>query len=105
MPKNPSHNSWTRNVSMFEEAMVLILNDSKEPLSLAEISSIIVDRKLVTIRGKTPQNSLYSIVTRNEKRRTDRGQPTLFKKHYKGVNVRYSLNTKGNKFATSTRNS
>jgi hypothetical protein len=83
----------TRTRGEFEPAMVQVLKDSRRPLTLGEITERMIDRDLVEVQGETPDKSLYSIVSRNEKRRLERGEKPLFKKVRDGRYVKYVLNT------------
>jgi hypothetical protein len=84
--------SYNRRKSYLEELMVQILQEAKEPLRLPEIAALIKASHPDAITGKTPANSLYSIIYRTEKRRTDRGEKTLFNKEYIKADCFYSLN-------------
>lgn len=71
--------------------MIKILK-KKGSLSLIEIVNEInkVDSEAFT--GKTPRNSLYSIVYRNEKKRSEQKNKTLFLTNKERREVVYSLN-------------
>jgi hypothetical protein len=87
--------SWNRNKSTSEQLMVEVLAESKQALTLDEIVSEIHSRNPSALTGKTPRNSLYSVVYRREKRREKRGLQVLFKTTTKGGAKYYSLNPKG----------
>ncbi len=84
--------SWNRHISLSENLMVQILADAQQPLTLDEIVENILLSEPKAFAGRTPKKSLYSVVYRREKRRTERGQPTLFKTSYRGGATYYSLN-------------
>jgi hypothetical protein len=75
--------------------MVNVLADSKQALTLNEIVSEILSRNPSALTGKTPRNSLYSVIYRREKRRAARGLHALFKTTTRGGATYYSLNPKG----------
>ncbi|MEJ1296111.1 MAG: HTH domain-containing protein [Candidatus Sedimenticola sp. (ex Thyasira tokunagai)] len=87
--------SWNRNKSTTEQLMVDVLADSKQALTLDEIVSEILSRDSSALTGKTPRNSLYSVIYRREKRRAERGFEPLFKTTTRGGATYYSLNPKG----------
>ncbi len=87
--------SWDRNKSTSEQLMVEVLADTKQALTLDEIVSEIQRRDPSALTGKTPKNSLYSVVYRREKRRAERGLNSLFKTKTRGSSTYYSLNLKG----------
>lgn len=78
--------------SPFENAAILILKDSKRPLTMNEIATRMVDRDLVRVRGKTPEKSLYGVIYRREKARRERGEKPVFERVHEGHSVRYTLN-------------
>ena len=75
--------------------MVNVLAESKKSLTLDEIVSKILSNNPSALTGKTPKNSLYSVVYRREKRRAERGMHSLFKTTTRGGATYYSLNPKG----------
>ncbi|PMG87338.1 hypothetical protein BCU81_10585 [Vibrio breoganii] len=75
--------------------MVDVLAESKQALTLDEIVSEILSRNPSALTGKTPRNSLYSVVYRREKRREERGLQALFNTTTRGGATYYSLNPKG----------
>jgi len=87
--------TWDRNKSTSEKLMVDVLAESKQALTLDEIVSEIISRNPSALTGKTPRNSLYSVVYRREKRREERGLHALFKTTTRGGAIYYSLNPKG----------
>lgn len=87
--------SWNRNKSTTEQLMVEILAKSKQALTMDEIVSEILSSNPSALTGKTPRNSLYSVVYRREKRRAERGLHALFKTSTRGGATYYSLNPKG----------
>ena len=82
-----------RNKSNFESAAVKVLKESRKPLTLMEITKRIIDKKLCDTNGKTPDKTLYSIISRREKARIERGENTLFKKSKDQGFIKYTLNT------------
>jgi len=87
--------TWNRNKSTSEQLMVDVLTESKQALTLDEIVSEILSRNPAALTGKTPRNSLYSVVYRREKRREERGLHALFKTATRGGATYYSLNPEG----------
>lgn len=87
--------TWNRNKSTSEQLMVDVLTESKQALTLDEIVSEIISRSPTALGGKTPKNSLYSVIYRREKRREERGLHALFKTTIRGGATYYSLNPKG----------
>lgn len=86
--------TWDRKKSQLEELMVNVLQNSNKPMRLPEIMAAIKEGNPQATTGKTPINSLYSVVYRNEKRRAQRGEDTYFIKEYIGGSCYYSLNNK-----------
>ena len=84
--------SWNRRVGKLEELMILALKASKKPLSLLQIVEKIIELKPEVFIGKTPKNSLYSIIYRNENKRIKAGMPTYFIKVEKSREYIYSIN-------------
>lgn len=84
--------SWSRNKSDVEDLMVQILNRKKLPMSLGEIIDEIKTLSPTLLTGKTPRNSLYSIIYRREKRRVDAGEKPLFKTTEERREILYSIN-------------
>jgi len=87
--------SWDRNTSTSEQLMVEVLEDAKQALTLDEIVSAMQNRDPSVLTGKTPTKSLYSVVYRREKRRSERGLKALFKTTSRGGSTYYSLNPEG----------
>lgn len=87
--------NWDRRTRNLETLMVDVLKASKKPMSLNEIVETIKANNPESIRGKTPRNSLYSIVYRNEKRRHENNEPLLFNVETTGRRSIYSLNIAG----------
>ncbi len=77
-----------------EQLMVDVLKRSAEPLTLKEIVGKIIKREPGLLKGKTPSNSLYSIIYRRENRRKEYGLPRLFIKTTRGGAIHYRLNPK-----------
>ena len=44
------------------EGILKVLKDAKEPLSVREITDKLLQNKLVIPKGKTPENTVYSII-------------------------------------------
>lgn len=84
--------SCNRSSSPVEELMIEVLSKSPEPLTLVEIVQRIrrIDSQILS--GKTPTNSLYSVLFRRESRRKKAGVPEFFVKDTKYRVIRYSLN-------------
>lgn len=90
--------SWNRRISIAEHLMVDVLGQADKPLTLIEIVTKILQVNPSALTGKTPKNSLYSVLFRREKRRTEMGHQPLFKKTIRGNTACYSINPKGKKF-------
>lgn len=87
--------SWNRNKSTSEQLMVGVLAEAKKALTLDEIVSEILIWNSSALTGKTPKNSLYSVIYRRERRRAEYGYSPLFKTAIRGRVTYYSLNSKG----------
>lgn len=87
--------SWNRKKSTTEQLMIDVLAKSKQALTMDEIVSEILSNNPSALTGKTPRNSLYSVVYRREKRRAERGLQALFKTTTRGGATYYSLTPKG----------
>jgi hypothetical protein len=87
--------SWNRNKSVSEQLMVNVLAEAKQALSLDEIVSVILASNSSALAGKTPKNSLYSVIYRREKRRAECGLEVLFITSKRGGATYYSLNANG----------
>jgi len=87
--------SWNRNKSASEQLMVNVLTEAKQALTLDEIVSVILASNPSALAGKTPRNSLYSVIYRREKRRAERGLDALFNTSTRGGATYYSLNPNG----------
>lgn len=85
--------SWSRLTSNAEELMVTILRKKRRPMSLNEIIEEIQAIDPTALTGRTPRNSLYSVVYRRERRRAEHGERPLFKTIVERREVLYSLNT------------
>lgn len=83
--------SWSRQKNLLEEMMVKVLQDSKEPMTLNDIVDSIRKNNPGAFRGKTPKNSLYSIIYKHEKRRKERNEEMLFNIDIKQNYSLYSL--------------
>jgi hypothetical protein len=71
------------------EGIVYVLERSKEPMRVAEIAKEIIKRKLVVPKGKTPENTVYSIIHQENLSRKKKGLKLLFKRVAPGL---YKLN-------------
>jgi hypothetical protein len=78
-------------ISLSERLMVRILQESKKPMSLNNIIEVINRSHPELFKGRTPKNSLYSIIYRNEKKRQDRNEALLFNIKIEGKTSFYSL--------------
>ena len=83
--------TWNRTKSVAEKLMVDVLRESEHALTLAEIVSRINAKNSSALRGKTPINSLYSIIYRREKRRIEQGKKSLFVCYVRGGASYYDL--------------
>ena len=70
--------SWSRSKSEVEDLMVYVLKKKSSPMSLGEIVEEMKKLSPELLTGKTPKNSLYSILYRREKRRIDAGEKPVF---------------------------
>lgn len=84
--------TWDRRHSKLESMMLDILKKSKKPMTIAQIVEVIQLREPNIFTGKTPNNSLFSIIYRNEIKRESLGQKTLFKKSKQGNSTFYTKN-------------
>ena len=84
--------SWSRSKSEVEDLMVYVLKKKSSPMSLGEIVEEMKKLSPELRTGKTPKNSLYSILYRREKRRIDAGEKPVFKTTEERREVLYSLN-------------
>ena len=84
--------SWSRSKSEVEDLMVYVLKKKSSPMSLGEIVEEMKKLSPELHTGKTPKNSLYSILYRREKRRIDAGEKPVFKTTEERREVLYSLN-------------
>ena len=87
--------SWNRSSSTTEQLMVEVLKEAEQPLLLEEVVSNIRSFYPDALTGKTPKNSLYSIIYRREKRRNKKGLPPLFITNVRGGATYYSINPEG----------
>lgn len=72
--------AYSRRKSKAEELMIEVLKEYKDGMSLFGIVQEILQKDPECLVGKTPINSLYSIVYRKEKRRVENGELPLFEK-------------------------
>jgi len=84
--------SWDRHYSQLEKLLVEILEESDSALTFQEIARKIEEKEPGTFTGKTPANSLYSVMYRRENRRKQRGHEPLLKAVKEGRSVYYTLN-------------
>lgn len=84
--------SWDRHYSKLEKLLVEILEETDSALTLNEIVKKIEEKHPGTFSGKTPSNSLYSVIYRRENRRKQRGHEPLLKTVKEGRSVYYTLN-------------
>lgn len=83
--------TWNRQKSQIESLVIEILK-LKTALSLAQLVEEIQLRDKALLSGKTPKNSLYSIILRREQKRITCGGLPFFKVNRVGKNNLYSLN-------------
>jgi len=83
--------TWNRQKSQIESLVIEILK-LKTSLSLVQLVEEIQLRDKNLLSGKTPKNSLYSIIIRREQKRIDCGGLPFFKVNRVGRNNFYSLN-------------
>ena len=87
-----------RNSSV-EQLMVDVLDQVDKSLTLIEIVEEMLQMNSSIFTGKTPRNSLYSVLYRREKRRKEMGHQSLFiKTIIKGKSTCYRINPKGKNF-------
>lgn len=84
--------NWNRHKSDLETMMVEILRKKKTALTLKEIVAEIKNIEPDAFTGKTPTNSLYSIIYKREKRRTENGESLLFTTKKDRTVIVYSIN-------------
>jgi transcriptional antiterminator len=82
--------------SRAEEMMIQILSLSKDPISLTQIAKEIELSDPTILSGKTPRNSLYSIVYRREKRRELAGLSRLFSRQVIHREMYFTLQSQHN---------
>lgn len=87
---------WDRSKSKLELLLVQALRNADEPLTLNEIVKEIQVIDSSAFTGKSPKNSLYSIIYRREKRRAEKGTPPLLIKEQIGRVTLYTLNVTDN---------
>jgi len=83
--------TWNRQTSDLEALMVDVLKKQRKPLSLSEVVAEIEKLNDGAFTGKTPVNSLYSIIYRREKRRIIKGEAPLFVVHKERNAAVYAL--------------
>jgi hypothetical protein len=81
----------SRTTSDAEDLMIEVLTQMDKPLTLTEIVKEIHKVSPNVLTGKSPRNSLYSIIYRREKRRIETGVPTLFDTFTERRDVLYTL--------------
>ena len=84
--------SWDRHYSQLEKLLVEILEESDSALTLQEIVKKIESKEPGIFTGKTPSNSLYSVIYRRENRRIQRGHEPLLRTVKEGRSIYYTLN-------------
>lgn len=84
--------SWDRHNGALEPLMVAVLKKSRRPMSLLEVVAEIQALKPDVFVGKTPKNSLYSIIYRHEQKRATAGLPTRFLRASSNSVTLYTLN-------------
>jgi len=85
---------WDTRIPGFEIATVSVLRKARNPLSVGEISAILLAEKLIKTTGKTPEKTLYTLIRRSNQRAEKIGRKPIFKKIRQGARVRYVLNEK-----------
>jgi hypothetical protein len=84
--------------SSVEQVMVNVLDKAGKPLALNEIVEKMLHMNPFIFKGKTPKNSLYSVLYRRGKRREEMGYQPLFLKTKSGNATFYKINPKGKNF-------
>ncbi len=84
--------SWDRHFSQLEKLLVEILEEAENALTLREIAVRMEKKSPGTFLGETPVNSLYSVISRREKRREQRGHQPLLRTIREGRSTKYILN-------------
>lgn len=77
-----------------EELTISVLKKAKQPLLIREIVDEIKKIEPEQLKGKTPTNSLYSIIYRHEAKRKDKGEKELFSKIKRGKQLYLEMNNK-----------
>ena len=83
--------TWDRHSSQLEKLLVEILEEADFALTLQEIAQKMEEKEPGIFTGKTPSNSLYSVIYRRENRRKQRGHEPLLRKVKEGRSVYYTL--------------
>lgn len=83
-----------RNKISTEEMAIAILKKSKEPMLLTEIVKLIKKKSSTHLIGKTPKNSFYSMIYRNDKVREANNEKAIFNKILRGSSLFLELNNK-----------
>lgn len=86
--------NWNRRIPGFENAAASVLRGIRNPLTVREISDILLAKKLIKTTGKTPEKTLYAVIQRSNRRSEKLGRKPIFKKIKEGARVRYVLNKK-----------
>ena len=75
-----------------EDLVSDILKKSKEPMLISEIVKKIRKISDTHLTGNTPEKSLYSMIYRSEKKRSEQGKPERFRKVKRGNMILLELN-------------
>ena len=72
------------------QAVIQVLQKSKQPMTVSEITQVILDKNLVTFNSKDPKGIVRGAIERRceELHRKDSIEPRYFRKHEDG---KYSL--------------
>ncbi|KAA5951120.1 MULTISPECIES: HTH domain-containing protein [unclassified Pantoea] len=81
----------SRRRSDLEKIAIKILKRNKEPLSLLHLFEKIHQKYPLLLSGQTPQNTLYAMIYKREKRRVMDGEAAIFIRHNEGRSVYYTL--------------
>ncbi len=73
------------------EKAIAVLRSAREPLTLDEVVEAVRRQDPTAFRGRSPRNSLYSMIFRRERRRREMGLPPLLDAVHRDRVVRYSV--------------
>ncbi len=83
--------TWNPQVPAFRKAAAAVLRRARKPLPISELVDRMLREEHVAPSGRTPKNSLYSIILRTNRRLVSQGKRPQFLVHRKGRRVFYTL--------------